>query len=242
MRLSARILLVVILALVGICNSDGDLDESSERLDDFGDLSLDDNESEPHSDLSHLSDDEFLAGDAEGGAAAGPGQRPGQRPGRPGEVQAEKSAMMLRVMGATLKRPGMTQRFGQILPIIRVMSPPQRLALAALVMQQAMVPEHVNDPPLQMAMKLGATPDGKSNLTTQLLLPLSADIAHIFRGAGLPKAGENLYIMVNSLYIYGGAVDLNHTMKNSLHIDFDEFHFRIGENLHHNMAVQSLSP
>lgn len=41
-----------------------------------------------------------------------------------------------------------------------------------------------------MAMQLGATPDGKSNLTTDLLLPLSADIAQIFRGAGLPPAAQ----------------------------------------------------
>lgn len=39
-----------------------------------------------------------------------------------------------------------------------------------------------------MAMQLGASVDGSSNLTSQLLLPLSADIAHIFRGAGLEGA------------------------------------------------------
>ncbi|KAK3926749.1 Neurotrophin 1 [Frankliniella fusca] len=172
------VLLVVTLSLLATSVL-ADEEESSDRLDDFSDISMDDNESESAADLSHLSDDEFLAGDGD----AGGGHRLGEQPAS--KAAADKSALMLRVMREALKRPGMTQRFGQILPILRVMSPPQRLALVSLVMQQAMVPVDVQDPPLEMAMRLGATPDGSSNLTSQLLLPLSADIAHIFRGAGL---------------------------------------------------------
>lgn len=37
-----------VVALASVTVSSGDLEESSDRLDDFSDISLDDNESEPH--------------------------------------------------------------------------------------------------------------------------------------------------------------------------------------------------
>lgn len=96
-------------------------------------------------DLSHLSDDEFLAGEGEAGGGLRVGEQPGSTASR------DKGAMMLRLLGAALKKPGMAQRFGQALPILRVMSPPQRLALVSLVMQQAMVPKDVPDPALEVS-------------------------------------------------------------------------------------------
>ena len=100
-------------------------------------------------DLSHLSDDEFLAGEGgAGGAGAGDGLRVGELPGS--AAARDKGLLMLRMVSAALKKPGMTQRFGQVLPILRVMSPPQRLALVSLVMQQAMVPKDLPEPALEV--------------------------------------------------------------------------------------------
>jgi hypothetical protein len=87
-----------------------------------------------------------------------------------------------------LKRPEMSQQLSQVLPILRSMSPPQRLTLAALLMAQVMSSPTSEAPTLdQVIAMFGVGPqDGdeqRQNMTLSLLLPLSLDIANIFRGA-----------------------------------------------------------
>ncbi|CAB0017432.1 unnamed protein product, partial [Nesidiocoris tenuis] len=82
--------------------------------------------------------------------------------------------MLKKVLNEALRRPGAKSRLGQVLPIVRLMTPPQKLALASLVMAQVLAGP--NDPPPPVS-------DSK-NMTSQLMLPISMDIATMFRGMG----------------------------------------------------------
>ncbi len=74
-----------------------------------------------------------------------------------------------------MKRPGAKQRIAQVLPIIRAMSPSQRLTLATLVLNQlAAKSSHPNFDPLAQS----------DNNTAELMIPISTDIASIFHGLG----------------------------------------------------------
>ncbi|KAL1131375.1 hypothetical protein AAG570_010992 [Ranatra chinensis] len=54
------------------------------------------------------------------------------------KTEAEKRELVKKVLTAFLKRPGAWSRLSQVLPIVRIMSAPQRLALASLIMAQVL--------------------------------------------------------------------------------------------------------
>jgi hypothetical protein len=100
----------------------------------------------------------------------------------------KKQSLIYRAMLEALKRPEMSQQLSQVLPILRSMSSPQRLTLAALLTAQAMSSPTSTSPTLDevLAMFGVGTQDGeeqRKNMTSALLLPLSLDIANMFRGA-----------------------------------------------------------
>ena len=106
----------------------------------------------------------------------------------------KKESIIYRAMLEALKRPEMSQQLSQVLPILRSMSPPQRLTLAALLTAQVMSSPTSESPTLdQVIAMFGVGPQGgdeqRQNMTSSLLLPLSLDIANIFRGAAA-KAPE----------------------------------------------------
>jgi hypothetical protein len=112
---------------------------------------------------------------------------------------AKKESIIYRAMLEALKRPEMSQQLGQVLPIIRSMSPPQRLTLAALLTAQVMSSPTSESPTLdQVIAMFGVAPqddeEQRKNMTSALLLPLSLDIANIFRGvaAKTPEV-SNIY-------------------------------------------------
>lgn len=72
------------------------------------------------------------------------------------------------------------------MPILRTMSATQRLALAGLVTSQLMAP------PGAPAPNITAT---RTNLTDDLMIPISMDIAAMFRGLGrdTTAARSNLF-------------------------------------------------
>ena len=111
----------------------------------------------------------------------------------------KKESIIYRAMLEALKRPEMSQQLSQVLPILRSMSPPQRLTLAALLTAQVMSSPTSEAPTLdQVIAMFGVGPqDGdeqRQNMTSSLLLPLSLDIANIFRGAAAktPEVSSNL--------------------------------------------------
>lgn len=100
----------------------------------------------------------------------------------------KKQSLIYRAMLEALKRPDMSRQLGQVLPILRSMSPPQRLTLAALLTAQVMSAPTSTSPSLDEVLAMfGVGPqDGeeqRKNMTSALLLPLSLDIANMFRGA-----------------------------------------------------------
>jgi hypothetical protein len=100
----------------------------------------------------------------------------------------KKRSIIYRAMLAALKRPEMSQQLSQVLPILRSMSSPQRLTLAALLTAQVMSSPTSASPTLDevLAMFGVGAQDGeeeRKNMTSSLLLPLSLDIANMFRGA-----------------------------------------------------------
>ncbi|PSN36413.1 hypothetical protein C0J52_25455 [Blattella germanica] len=115
----------------------------------------------------------------------------------------KKETLIYRAMLEALKRPEMSQQIGQVLPILRSMSPPQRLTLAALLTAQVMSSPSSASPTLdQVIAMFGVGPhDGeekRKNMTSSLLLPLSLDIAKIFKGAAAksPEALELRHLRV----------------------------------------------
>jgi hypothetical protein len=99
----------------------------------------------------------------------------------------KKESIIYRAMLEALKRPEMSQQLGQVLPILRSMSPPQRLTLAALLTAQVMSSPTSEAPTLdQVVAMFSAGPkddeEQRRNMTSALLLPLSLDIANMFRG------------------------------------------------------------
>jgi len=98
----------------------------------------------------------------------------------------KKESIIYRAMLEALKRPEMSQQLSQVLPILRSMSPPQRLTLAALLTAQVMASPTSQAPTLDQVIAMfgvGPQDEQRQNMTSSLLLPLSLDIANIFRGA-----------------------------------------------------------
>ncbi|CAH1401014.1 unnamed protein product [Nezara viridula] len=102
--------------------------------------------------------------------------------------------MLKRVMTAVLQRPGAKARLSQVLPILRQMTAPQRLALASLVMAQVMADP--NDPTPMI-------PKSMDNATTQLMLPISMDIANMFKGLAREQATGRSSAYVSEIYHQG---------------------------------------
>ncbi|PNF39081.1 hypothetical protein B7P43_G04352 [Cryptotermes secundus] len=115
----------------------------------------------------------------------------------------KKESIIYKAMLEALKRPEMSQQLGQVLPIIRSMSPPQRLTLAALLTAQVMSSPTSEAPTLDQVIAMFAggpeeDEEQRKNMTSALLLPLSLDIANIFRGvaAKTPEAMELRHLRV----------------------------------------------
>ncbi|XP_075233652.1 neurotrophin 1 [Lycorma delicatula] len=142
--------------------------------DDLEDFPLDDNE--PFSDISDSNSNNYHrevnnedssnqfnkeSNNLEGGSSK--------------TVEDRKRDIMKKVVTAAMLKPGARQRLAQVMPILRTMSGPQRLALAALVSAQVMAsPESPALPAV----------DRSQNITSELMLPISMDIATMFRGLG----------------------------------------------------------
>ncbi|KAG6459670.1 neurotrophin 1 [Manduca sexta] len=94
----------------------------------------------------------------------------------------DKEGMVRDAVLRALDRKDHVGKFAQILPIIRAMSGPQRVALASLVASQ------VTTPPGRTPMNLTQVRSmfGDNGNTTELMLPILLDIANLFRRAVSP--------------------------------------------------------
>ncbi|CAG2059552.1 unnamed protein product [Timema podura] len=108
---------------------------------------------------------------------------------------SKKESVIYRAMLTAMKRPEMSHLIGQVLPIIRSMSPPQRLTLATLLTAQVMSSPNGVPPSLQQVVSMFGERSGqgteKRNILSELLLPISIDIANMFRGASTMRANND---------------------------------------------------
>lgn len=123
-----------------------------------------------------------------------------------------KEQVLREAMLKAMKKPGFREQIAQVIPILRVMSPTQRLTLAALVSSQIMASQDQTGKCLpKLCTKILDVMNGNisfteepsvtevasmfsgsnynsledhKNVTSELLLPISIDIAKMFRGIG----------------------------------------------------------
>nr|CAD7196134.1 unnamed protein product [Timema douglasi] len=111
------------------------------------------------------------------------------------QESSKKESVIYRAMLTAMKRPEMSHLIGQVLPIIRSMSPPQRLTLATLLTAQVMSSPNGVPPSLQQVVSMFGEHSGqgteKRNILSELLLPISIDIANMFRGASTMRANSD---------------------------------------------------
>lgn len=85
-----------------------------------------------------------------------------------------KSDSMQKLVQSAMRKPGMKERLAQVIPIVKAMTPAQRLALAGMVMGKGQSQNLSN-----------------KVLNAQLLLPISQDIAAMLRNNGQTTAGDS---------------------------------------------------
>ncbi|XP_046664699.1 neurotrophin 1 [Homalodisca vitripennis] len=107
------------------------------------------------------------------------------------QTEGNRQELLRRVMAAAMSKPGARQRLAQVMPILRTMSATQRLALAGLVTSQLMAAPGAPPP------QINAT---KTNLTDDLMIPISMDIAAMFRGLGRDAAAARSNLFRGDLY------------------------------------------
>ncbi|GLV48605.1 Neurotrophin 1 [Carabus blaptoides fortunei] len=80
----------------------------------------------------------------------------------------------------SMKSDDMKEKVARVLPILRVMTPDQKLALASLVTSQVLAPATSKGLTLdEVSILFGNNP----NVTAELMLPISLDVANMFRTA-----------------------------------------------------------
>ncbi|XP_063219867.1 uncharacterized protein LOC134529570 [Bacillus rossius redtenbacheri] len=109
-----------------------------------------------------------------------------------GKPALRKEVFIYRPMMEAMRRPGMSEFLGQVLPILRSMSPPQRLVLAALLSANVMTSSASLSLDQVVAMFTTGHDQHKasSDVSSDLLLPISVDIANTFHRASRDEIQE----------------------------------------------------
>lgn len=111
-----------------------------------------------------------------------------------------KSDSMQKLVQSAMRKPGMKERLAQVVPIIKAMTPAQRLALAGMVMGKGQ-PQNLNN----------------KALNAQLLLPISQDIATMLR-TGHAAGGADSSARASSGY--GVSDDNNITTRRTRRYEY----------------------
>lgn len=77
-----------------------------------------------------------------------------------------------------MKRPEKREQIGEVIPIMRSMSPPQKLAMATIISTK-ISNNDTTFPPLEKAQSLLGDGNRRENASRELMLPISMDIAKI---------------------------------------------------------------
>ncbi|KAM0731327.1 Neurotrophin 1 [Formica fusca] len=82
------------------------------------------------------------------------------------------------VVASAMKRPEKREQIGEVIPIMRSMSPPQKLAMATIISTK-ISNNDTTFPPLEKAQSLLGDGNRRENASRELMLPISMDIAKI---------------------------------------------------------------
>lgn len=77
-----------------------------------------------------------------------------------------------------MKKPEKREQIGEVIPIMRSMSPPQKLAMATIISTK-ISNNNTTFPPLEEAQSLLSDGNQRENASRELMLPISIDIAKI---------------------------------------------------------------
>lgn len=77
-----------------------------------------------------------------------------------------------------MKIPEKREQIGEVIPIMRSMSPPQKLAMATIISTR-ISNNDTTFPPLEEAQSLLGDGNQRENASRELMLPISMDIAKI---------------------------------------------------------------
>ncbi|XP_029672886.1 neurotrophin 1 isoform X2 [Formica exsecta] len=103
-----------------------------------------------------------------------------------GEKAQEKISTLLKLVdedgknrtNKAMKRPEKREQIGEVIPIMRSMSPPQKLAMATIISTK-ISKNDTTFPPLEKAQSLLGDGNRRENASRELMLPISMDIAKI---------------------------------------------------------------
>lgn len=88
-----------------------------------------------------------------------------------------------------MKVPEKRERIGEVVPIIRSMSPPQKLAMATIISKRISNNDTTSSPFEEVRSLLGN--GNRENASRELMLPISMDIAKIISNASAENGKEN---------------------------------------------------
>lgn len=86
-----------------------------------------------------------------------------------------------------MKVPEKREQIGEVIPIIRSMSAPQKLAMATLISKR--ISNNTTSPPFEEVRSLFGG-DNRENASRELMLPISMDIAKIISDDSAEESGE----------------------------------------------------
>ncbi|XP_011267920.1 neurotrophin 1 isoform X1 [Camponotus floridanus] len=89
-----------------------------------------------------------------------------------------KTSKVQEVVASAMKIPEKREQIGEVIPIMRSMSPPQKLAMATIISTRISNNE-TTFPPLEEAQSLLGDGNQRENASRELMLPISMDIAKI---------------------------------------------------------------
>ncbi|XP_029168028.1 neurotrophin 1-like isoform X2 [Nylanderia fulva] len=114
-----------------------------------------------------------------------------------GEKAQEKISTLLKVVdengknrtSKAMKIPEKREQIGEVIPIMRSMSPPQKLVMATLISSR--ISNDTIFPPLEEAQALLSDGNQRENASRELMLPINMDIAKIISESDADESDED---------------------------------------------------
>ncbi|KMQ87890.1 protein spaetzle, partial [Lasius niger] len=100
-----------------------------------------------------------------------------------------RTSKVREVVASAMKMPEKREQIGEVIPIMRSMSPPQKLAMATLISTR-ISNNDTTFPRLEEARSLLGDGNRRENASRELMLPISMDIAKIISDSDSDESNE----------------------------------------------------